>query len=156
MTGKPNAAKVLVLRCEECGHRIAKRMGYVKIDRAAIVCQSVNGWNIVDATGEKIFWKVLHSQCDKDQKRSDFMMDVGRFSTTGDLLEATAWLLRNQPELIVGSNWHGLISRVLCDTREYVDLLKQAKILDSNERRKRRYARNGSNVITAVLDRDEK
>jgi hypothetical protein len=124
--------------------------------------QSVNGWDIVDVTGERIYWKILHEACDKDRRRTDFMMRADQFSTTGDLLEATAWLLRNQPELMVGSNWHGLIQRVLYDTREFADLLKQTAHLrgveNRDERNRLRYAEkiNGAAVITAVLDRDKK
>jgi len=70
--------------------------------------------------------------------------------------------LRNQPELMVGSNWHGLIQRVLYDTREFADLLKQTAHLrgveNRDERNRLRYAEkiNGAAVITAVLDRDKK
>jgi hypothetical protein len=133
------------------------RNGYVKVDRAAIVCRSVNGWNIVDVSEGRIFWKVLHTDCDNDQRKTDFCMRADRFETTGDLLECTAWLLRNQPELIAGSNWHGLIGRVLADTREFAELLKDAKYQNKNVRRRNKYAeeKNGADTITAVLDRDE-
>ena len=149
MSAKTYQARVLMLRCDECNHRVG-RSGYVKVDRAAID----NGGNV--------YWKVLHTDCDNDRHRTDFMMRADRFSTTGDLLEATAWLLRNQPELIAGSNWHGLISRVLLDTREFAELLKQTAHLRGPEnhaaRQRLRYAekKNGSDVITTVLDRDKK
>jgi hypothetical protein len=157
MTGKMNKPRVLVLRCESCGrrvgsHRAERRSGYIKIDRASLVCESVNGW-----TGEKIWWHVLHEECDKDQKTTDFRLAANRLSTTGDLLECTAWLLRNRPELIAGSNWHGLIGKVMADTREFADLLQDTKHMGKNERRRDRDGRkrNGSDTITAVLDRDD-
>jgi hypothetical protein len=152
MSAKTYQARVLMLRCDECGHRVG-RSGYVKIDRAAISEDVSNG---------RTFWKVLHTDCDNDRRRTDFMMPADRFSTTGDLLEATAWLLRNQPELVVGSNWHGLIGKIMADTRQFAELLKQTAHLRGPEnhaaRQRLRYAekKNGSDVITAVLDRDEK
>jgi hypothetical protein len=161
MSAKTYQARVLMLRCEECGHRVG-RTGYLKIDRAAISVKNVNGRDIVDIDSGKVYWKILHEACDNDQRKTDFKLPADQFSTTGDLLEATAWLLRNQPELMYGSNWHGLISRVLLDTREFAELLKKTANLRGPEnhaaRQRLRYAekKNGSDVITAVLDRDEK
>jgi hypothetical protein len=149
MTAKMNMPRVLVLRCDECGKRVG-RSGYIKVDRAALVVENVNGIGVLDIDNRRAFWQILHEECDTNPRWTDFKLPTNRFTTTGDFLEATGWLLRNQPELIVGSNWSGLISRVLCDTREYVDLLKQAKLLDKNTRRRLRYTRNGSDIVTAV------
>jgi hypothetical protein len=133
------------------------RGGYLKIDRAAIGFENVNGWDVLDIDNGKVFWQILHESCDTNPRWTDFKMPTSRFTTTGDLVEWLAWLLRNQPELVVGSNLGGLLQRILCDTREYIDLLKDAKNMDRNERRRIRYGgkRNGADTITAVLDRDD-
>jgi hypothetical protein len=151
---KAYSPRVLVLRCDECSRRVGQS-GYIKVDRAAVsVVQTADGWDVVDIDNGLVYWKILHEECDTDQRKTDFRLPADRFATTGDLLEATAWLLRNNPELMVGTNWHGLIRRVLWDTREFAELLKATKNMDRNERRRLRYAqeREGATVATAVLE----
>lgn len=117
--------RVLILRCEVCGRRVG-RNGYLRIDRVAVA-----------AHNEMVYWKVLHKECDIDGKATGFRLRAELFSTTGDLLEATAFLLRNEP-WIIGTNWHGLIGRVLADTREFADALIDVKRQAWNERRRER------------------
>lgn len=126
--------KVLVLRCDECSRRVV-REGYLCVDRIAI------------SDAKVIFWKILHSDCDFHAKVSDYRLRVELLSTTGDLLEATAFLLKNEP-WIVETNWHGLISRVLADTREYADWVNSVRFEQENARRrelnrKRKEQQNG-------------
>src|SRR6516165_716690 len=122
MSAKTYQARVLMLRCDECSHRVG-RNGYVKVNRAAI------------DSGGNVYWKILHEACDNDQRKTDFKMPADRFSTTGDLVECAAWLIRNQPELVVGSNFSGLLSRILTDTRELSELLKKTAHLRGPENR---------------------
>jgi hypothetical protein len=122
---------VLVLRCDECEKRVG-RSGYIKIDRQAVAkCfEQVGDIEVLNidsgdnGENQRVYWQILHADCDTDPKPTDFHLAGHMFSTTGDLLEATAFLLRSQPELMVASNWHGLIGRILADTREYADFLK--------------------------------
>jgi hypothetical protein len=115
---------VLMLRCDRCSARVSR--GYLKIDRIAVAAHK---------DGEPlIYWAVLHSQCDIDARNTDFRLRAELFSTTGDLLEATAFLLRNEP-WIIETNWHGLIGRVLADTREFADAIIDVKRQAWNARR---------------------
>jgi hypothetical protein len=136
---------VLVLRCDECNKRVA-RNGYLKINREAVaqLFESVGDWEVLDTNvAERVYWKILHAGCDTDPKQSDYRMSGHLFSTTSDLLEATAYLLRNQPDLVIGSNWHGLIGRILADTREYADWLQSPERAKQQKTRRRRAQRQG-------------
>jgi hypothetical protein len=131
---------VLVMRCDECGKRVG-RGGYLKVDRSKIVYEKSGDFEVLDIDSERVYWQILHADCDTDAKPTDYRLPGHLFSTTGDLLEATAYLLRNQPELVVGSHWHGLIGRILADTREYADWLNNPKRIEQQEARRRRAER---------------
>jgi hypothetical protein len=136
---KSSGPSVLILRCEECEKRVG-RNGYLKIDRIAVAkrFQTVGDWEVMDADSERVFWQILHADCDTDPKPTDYRLSAHVFSTTSDLLEATAFLLRSQPELMVASNRHGLIGRILADTREYADWLASPKRAETNRARRQR------------------
>lgn len=133
----PASPHILVLRCDECGKRV-NRAGYIKIDRQAVAQNRrlAGGGFLFDTNSDAVYWQILHSECDAAAKPTDYRLPSHLFSTTGDLLEATAYLLRNQSELVAGSNWHGLIGRVLADTREYADWLASPERAESNRARK--------------------
>ena len=132
LTGRPRKHKrpprVLVLRCDKCGSRVA-RNGYLKIDKVAVAAHT-------DGKAP-IYWAVFHSKCDSNARTTDYRLRAELFSTTGDLLEATAFLLKNEP-WIIETNWHGLIGRVLADTREYADALIDVKRQVQRERKRER------------------
>ena len=147
--------KVLVLRCDKCSRRVG-RGGYLKIDRLAVASHT---------DGEiPTYWKILHPECDSDAKNTDYRLYAHLFSTTSDLLEATAFLLRNEP-WIINTNWHGLIGRVLADTREFADALidvkrqawRECRRERDRERERERYRekRNGNGIEIAVLEEDD-
>jgi hypothetical protein len=131
---KPNA---LVMRCDECAKRVG-RGGYLKVDRSKIVYEKAGEFEVLDTDVERVFWQILHADCDTDAKPTDYRMPAHLFSTTGDLLEATAYLLRNQPELTFGSNWHGLIGRILADTRQYAEWMNNPKRAEEIQLRRQR------------------
>jgi hypothetical protein len=113
----PNHA--LVMRCDECG-KPARPNGYIKIDRAKVArCyEPVGDWEVMEVKRDRVYWHIVHDKCDMDATPTDFKIPTRLIVTNADLLETTAYMLRNQPELIVVSNWHGLIGRILYDTQE--------------------------------------
>ncbi len=143
--------RVLILRCDRCGKKV-KCGGYLKIDRQAVAAHK---------HGQiPVYWQVLHSKCDIDVRNTDFSLRTELFSTTSDLLEATAYLLRNEP-WIIRTNWHGLIGKVLADTREYADIFNDVKRQAWRERRrekdgeKRNGISNGNNGLEEAGDDDD-
>ncbi|POX86075.1 hypothetical protein C3477_23265 [Mycobacterium kansasii] len=129
----------MVLRCDECEKRVT-RDGYIKIDREAIArnAVAVGDWEVIDPDTDRVYWKILHPDCDTNAKPTDFRLAARKLPTENDLLQCTAWLLRNQPELVAASNWHGLIGRILADTGEYADWLASPERAEQNAARKRR------------------
>ena len=81
---------VSVLRCDECGKRVG-RNGYLKIDRQAIAqrFQVVGDWEVIDTKTDRVYWHILHAECDTNPQPADFRLAGHLFSTTSDLLEAT-------------------------------------------------------------------
>lgn len=136
---QPSRPNALVLRCDECEKRVT-RDGYIKIDREAIARNyvMVGEWEVIDPDSPRIYWKILHPDCDPDAKPTDFRISARKISTESDLLQCTAWLLRNQPELVAASNWHGLIGRILADTEDYADWLASPERIEANQARKQR------------------
>jgi hypothetical protein len=136
---KPASPNALVLRCDECEKHV-KRDGYIKIDREAIARNAVmvGDWEVIDPSNDRVYWKILHADCDPAPKSTDFRLSARMLPTESDLLRCTAWLLRNQPELIAASNWHGLIGRVLADSREYAEWLASPERIEANQARKQR------------------
>lgn len=127
--GKP---KVVVLKCDECGHPIGNR-GYLAVDQIAAK-QRRAGFVFSDESrcgvamlDRLIFWRIVHSGCDKSPRTSDYRIPSGRFTTTGDLLEATAHLMRRHP-WVIETNWSGLIGRVLADTRHFAQPVETAEL----------------------------
>jgi hypothetical protein len=120
--------RVIVLRCEECGLLVGSR-GHLAVDRIAAMerragiastgrdgqCRSSVG--TLDRT---ISWRIVHAGCDEPPKPSDYRISSARFTTTGDLLEATAHLMAREP-WVIETNWSGLIGRILADTRRVAD-----------------------------------
>lgn len=122
------AVKIVVLACDGCGRRVGNG-GYLAVDqvaameRRARVGQSVesdSGGSGVATLDRLIFWRLVHPGCDPSPMPTDYRIASRRFTTTGDLLEATAFLMRNEP-WVIETNWHGLIGRVLADTRRFAD-----------------------------------
>lgn len=145
---KSASPNVLVLRCDECEKRV-KRDGYIKIDREAIARNyvTVGEWEVIDPDSPRVYWKILHPACDPDAKPTDFRVSVRKLPTENDLLLCTAWLLRNQPELVAASNWHGLIGRILADTQQDADWLASPERAEENEARRRRLARRRQDLL---------
>ncbi|MGV0581927.1 hypothetical protein ABQE57_24775 [Mycolicibacterium elephantis] len=143
----PRTAKTLVLRCDECDKRV-NRDGYIKIDREAIARNFVivDGWDVINPDSPRVYWKILHPDCDTDAKPTDFRLAARKIPTESDLLQCTAWLLRNQPELIAASNWHGLIGRVLADTEEHAEWLASPERARESQRRQQRAERRKSEL----------
>jgi hypothetical protein len=146
MTAKPDSrqsnpptSSILVLRCDECEKRV-KRDGYIKIDREAIARNAVmvGNWEVIDPDSDRVYWKILHPDCDPAPKPTDFRVSARMLPTESDLLQCTAWLLRNQPELVAASNWHGLIGRVLADSQEYAEWLASSERIEASQARKQR------------------
>ena len=100
--------------------------------------EKAGDFEVLDIDCDRVYWQILHAECDTDAKPTDYRLPGHLFSTTGDLLEATAYLLRNQPDLVIGSNWHGLIGRILADTREYADWLQSPKHIEQKAAARRR------------------
>jgi hypothetical protein len=105
----------------------------------------VDGWEVIDPSIPRVYWKILHEKCDSEPKQTNFRLSARKLPTENDLFLCRAWLLRNQPELIAGSNWHGLIGRILADTEEHADWLASPEHAERNaakrEARKRREER---------------
>lgn len=136
------ASSILVLRCDECEKKVT-RDGYIKIDREAIAQTfvTVGEWEVINPESERVYWKILHPDCDTDAKPTDFRISARMLPTESDLLQCTAWLLRNQPELVAASNWHGLIGRILADTQEYAEWFSSPERIEANQARKQRAQR---------------
>jgi len=117
-TPRRTPTRALVMRCDECG-RSVRRDGYIKIDRATVskCYEPVGDWEVLEVKRDRVYWHIVHAKCDIDATPSDYRIPTRLLVTNADLLETTAYLLRNQPELIVASNWHGLIGRILYDTQ---------------------------------------
>ena len=72
---KPASTNVLVLRCDECEKRV-KRDGYIKVDREAIARNAVmvGDWEVIDPSNDRVYWKILHADCDPAPKATDRAM----------------------------------------------------------------------------------
>ncbi|WP_155772111.1 hypothetical protein [Mycobacterium asiaticum] len=138
----PTGPNALALRCDECDKRV-RSDGYIKLNREAVARSAiaVGDQEAISPATLRVYWKILHPDCDADAKPNDFRISARKIPTESDLLQCTAWLLRNQPELIAASNWHGLIGRVLADTQEHADRLASPGRTEANEARKHRAER---------------
>jgi hypothetical protein len=121
---KTGAPKIVVLTCDNCG-RFVGNGGYLAVDRIAAMerraqvgqaAESDSGGSGVVTLDRLIFWRLVHPECDPKPRATDYRIASRRFTTTGDLLEATAFLMRTEP-WVIETNWSGLIGRVLADTR---------------------------------------
>ena len=121
---KQRTPRVLVFRCDECG-KLVGRSGYLSCNpiSAKRHRETIGG---LESVAPMPLWKILHAWCDPTSNAPDYRIAVERLSTTGDLLEATADLMRNQP-WVAETNWPGLIRRVLADTRLMADPARPAK-----------------------------
>lgn len=83
----PPTSSILVLRCDECEKRV-KRDGYIKIDREAIARNAVmvGDWEVIDPDSDRVYWKILHPDCDPAPKPTDFRVSARMLPTESDLL----------------------------------------------------------------------
>jgi hypothetical protein len=132
---KNGLPKIVLLKCDECGHPVGNR-GYLAVDRVSAMERRAgverNGSHRpggVTTLDRQIFWRIVHTGCDVTPKSSDYRIPTRLFTTTGDLLEATAHLMRSHP-WVIETNWSGLIGRVLADTRRNGETEKPATITD--------------------------